>query len=270
MVSLLSRLITNATTFQCAKLFRSIEKLRYSQSRFNASKKSTDYITRLAMPIDYENVLSLMCGTYFRHEATMINIGISEDPPLTSMINLTLELMKHGMTIIAENSDHYIIGAAINICSCPWDPKKMMEYARRSEEKGPIRDLIEFFAYVSSKPDVWNRYCVHKVFECSNVAVDPEYRGMGIAKKLMEESWYLARDCSYRLFRIDCSSRHTARIAQGFGWNKICTIPYCRYVKNGEMVFQHIQEPHTEIEVYVDRVNFLEAYHLPYKSYKSK
>ncbi|KAI4491169.1 hypothetical protein M0802_010390 [Mischocyttarus mexicanus] len=215
MVSLLSRLITSTTTFQRAKLFRSISILRYTQYRFNSSKvdkecvcpKSPDYVTRLAMPIDYDNVISFMCETYFRQEPSMINIGISEDPPKTSMMNLTLDLIKHGMTIIAENSDRYIVGAAINICSCPWDPKKMMEYARRCEEEGPMQDLIEFFAYVSSKPDVWNRYCVHKVFECSNVAVDPEYREMGIAKKLIEESWILARDCSYRLFRIDCSSR---------------------------------------------------------------
>lgn len=64
--------------------------------------------------------------------------------------------------------------------------------------------------------------------------------------------------------------RYTAIIAEGFGWTKICTIPYCRYVKNGEMVFQYIQEPHTEIEVYIDRVNFLDAYHLLYNSCKFK
>ncbi|XP_047356375.1 uncharacterized protein LOC124951666 [Vespa velutina] len=278
MVSLLSRLIANTKTFQDVKLFRSIEKLRYSQSRFNASEKHTicicpeppTYITRLAMPVDYDNVINFMCRTYFKEEPSIVNIGLSNISPTAFMLKILQENLKNGMTIIAENQLHCIIGAAVNICSCPWEPKKIKEYARCCEEESLVRDLIEFYSYVSLKPDVWNRYCVHKVFECNYVAVDPEYRGMGIAKKLIEESWYLARDCSYRLFRIDCSNIYTAIIAEGFGWTKICTIPYCRYVKNGEMVFQNIQEPNTEIKVYIDHVKFLKAYHLPYKSCKFK
>ncbi|KAK2576534.1 hypothetical protein KPH14_005856 [Odynerus spinipes] len=159
------------------------------------------------MPKDYDNVIDFLCKTYFKDEPSLVNMGLSGVAPTPAMVNITLEQVKDGMTIIAVNTSDCIIGAVVNVGACPWDPKKMIEYAKCYEEEGPSRDLIEFFAYVSRKPDIWNRYCVLKVFECSILAVDSEYRGVGMARKLVEESWYLARDCSYRLFRMDCTSR---------------------------------------------------------------
>lgn len=222
------------------------------------------------MPNEYENVVDFLCETFYKEEPSVVNIGLSEVPPSNALLNMTLEQIKDGMTIIAVNPQNSIVGAAVNVGSCPWDSKKTVQYARCCEDEGPSRDLIEFFAYVSRVPNIWNRYCVLKVFECSILAVDPEYRGIGLARKLVEESWYLARDCNYRLFRIDCTSRYTAKIAEGFGWKKVCTIPYCRYVKNGESVFKYIEEPHTAVDVYVDHLGCCDEYTLPYKTRNAK
>lgn len=110
------------------------------------------------------------------------------------------------MTIIAEGQDNCIVGAAVNAGCCPWDPDKFVEFAKRCE-CGPTRDVIEFWAYVTRKPNLWQRHRVLKIFECSWLAIEPHHRGQGIGRKLVLESWYLARDCGYRLFRIDCTGR---------------------------------------------------------------
>ncbi|KAG7204722.1 hypothetical protein KM043_005136 [Ampulex compressa] len=222
------------------------------------------YKMRVALPPDYDRVLCFMNEAYYRHEPTMINLGLRGTEPSGALREIMHENVSEGMTIIAEDPQDRILGAAVNTGSCPWDPQRSVEFGRRCEE-GPARDAIEFLAYVSSKPNVWERFCVLKVFECNNLAVAEEFRGRGIARRLLEESWCMARDCGYRLFRIDCTSRYTARIAEGFGWEKICTVPYCRYVRNGELVFKHIKEPHTEVNTYVDRLTYCKDYYPPYK-----
>lgn len=136
----------------------------------------------------------------------MVNIGLCDKEPSPSLLNLMYNELGEGMTIIAEGEDNCIVGAAVNGGSCPWDPDKLVELARCCE-CGPTRDLIEFEAYVIRKPNLWERYCVLKIFECSYLAVRPDFRNQGIARKLVLDSWYLARDCGYRLFRVDCNNR---------------------------------------------------------------
>lgn len=147
-----------------------------------------------------------MCDAYFKHEPVIVNIGLSEEEPAPSLLKLMCDQIREGMTIIAEGEDDCIAGVAVNAGSCPWDPDKYVELARR-HGCGPVRDVIEFWAYVTRKPNLWQRYCVLKIFECSCLAVGPDFRNGGIARKLVLDSWYLARDCGYRLFRIDCSNR---------------------------------------------------------------
>lgn len=136
----------------------------------------------------------------------MVNIGLDKQKPASSLLKLMYNELREGMTIIAETKDNCIVGAAVNAGSCPWDPDKFVEFARCCEY-GPIRDVIEFEAYVTCKPNLWERYCVLKIFECSYLAVRPDFRNQGIARKLVLDSWYLARDCGYRLFRVDCNNR---------------------------------------------------------------
>lgn len=143
----------------------------------------------------------------------MVNIGLSEQEPAPSLLKLLYDELQEGMTIIAEDGN-CIVGAAVNAGSCPWDPDKFVEFARCCE-CGPTRDLIEFEAYVTCKPDLWERYCVLKIFECSYLAVRPDFRKQGIARKLVLDSWYLARDCGYRLFRVDCNNRWVQLVDRG-------------------------------------------------------
>jgi len=136
----------------------------------------------------------------------MVNIGLSKQEPASSLLQIMYNEVRQGMTLIVEEEeDECIIGAVVNAGSCPWDPDKFIEFARC--ECGPARDVIEFDAYVTGKPNLWERYCVLKIFECSYLAVRPDFRNQGIARKLVLDSWYLARDCGYRLFRVDCDNR---------------------------------------------------------------
>jgi len=159
----------------------------------------------LAFPADYNNVLNFMCCTFFKDDPAMINIGLDKEELSPLLVKLMYDGICEGMTIIAEEQGGNILGAVVNIGSCPWDPVHLTNMARC--ECGPVRDIIEFEAYVCGKPNLWQRYYVFKIFECSYIAVSSEHRARGIAKKLLLDSWHLARDCTYRLFRIDCNNK---------------------------------------------------------------
>ncbi|XP_011645838.1 uncharacterized protein LOC105432638 [Pogonomyrmex barbatus] len=225
------------------------------------------YKTRLALPVDHDRVMTFMCDAFFKDDPTMVNIGLDKQEPASSLLKLLYDDLQEGMTIIAEDRDNCIVGAAVNAGSCPWDPDRFIEFARCCE-CGSIRDVIEFEAYVTRKPNLWKHYYVLKIFECSYLAVGADFRNQGIARKLVLDSWYLARDCGYRLFRVDCNNRYIAQVAKGFGWKRVCVIPFHQYVKDGQLVFKHIKEPHTEVEVYIDQVTFCKDYCPPYKSCK--
>lgn len=147
-----------------------------------------------------------MYEAYFKDDPTLVNIGLEEQEPALSLRQFMYDCVREGMTIIAEDPNNEIIGAAVNNGTCPWDPDRLCNFARCCE-CGLIRDLLEFEAFLAKKPDLWQRYCVLKIFECSYVAVKRDCRNQGIARKLILDSWYLARDCTYRLFRIDCNNR---------------------------------------------------------------
>ncbi|XP_011694153.1 PREDICTED: uncharacterized protein LOC105453691 isoform X2 [Wasmannia auropunctata] len=266
MISILSRSICPVA--RCLK-YLSVFRNREYHMRIAMRNYTTRpaYKIRLAFPPDYDRVMDFMNDAFFKDDPTMVNIGLNEDEPAPSLLKLMYDEIREGMTLIAEGQDNCIVGAAVNARSCPWDPDNVVEFARRCE-CGSARDVIEFGAYVTCKPNLWERYCVLNIFECSYLAVRPDFRKQGIARKLVLDSWYLARDCGYRLFRVDCNNRYIARIAEGFGWKQVCTVPFREYLKDGKLVFQHIKEPHTEVQIYIDQVTFCKDYCPPYKKCK--
>ena len=175
---------------------------------FNGYQGLPHVRTRIAPDYDWDRVIEFMSKSYFKREPSLVNIGLADEASTPScLIHLTMEQIKQGMTIIAEGPDNCVIGAAVNAATWFWDPLRVTEFAETCCEAGPVRDVIKFYAYLSSAPKLWCKYGVRNIFECSAVAVDPEYSRMGIGKRLIKESWYLARDCGYKLFRIDCTSR---------------------------------------------------------------
>ncbi|KAG5316659.1 DNAT acetyltransferase, partial [Acromyrmex insinuator] len=270
MISILSRFICPVA--RCVKyeshlgVFRNRGyHLRPIMKNYSACNQPV-YKTRLALPDDYDNVMTFMCDAFYKDDPTMVNIGLSKQEPPSSLLQIMYNEIREGMTLIVEEEeDECIIGAVVNAGSCPWDPDKFVEFARCCE-CGPTRDVIEFDAYVTGKPNLWERYCVLKIFECSYLAVRRDFRKQGIARKLVLDSWYLARDCGYRLFRVDCNNRYIARIAEGFGWKRVCIIPFHEYVRDGELVFKHIVEPHIDVQIYIDQVALCKDYCPPYKT----
>ncbi|XP_053976519.1 uncharacterized protein LOC128875171 [Hylaeus volcanicus] len=250
--------LVNATS--CHKIGN--RKAGFRVTRSNLKTQCVDspfYTTRLALPPDYENVVDFMCEVYYKGEPIIHNIGLKGTEAPESWRRMMYDQVRSGLSIIAEDRDHCIIGAALNSVIGPSEPKNLCEFARICEST-PIRRIVEFYSYIAQKLNVWERYCSWQVFEQSSLAVHTAFQGLGIARRLVGESWFLARDCSYPLFLIHCNSSYCAKICERNGWQMIWSIPFDQYVYDGEVVFKHVKEPHTMCKVFVDQLKICKPY----------
>ena len=147
-----------------------------------------------------------MRDTFLKNDPACVYLGLP-DPPHHLILNAFYERVKKGMTLIAVEEKHCIVGASINCAVSSWDPIKDVQMAD-CYLPHPEKELVKFHAHISMAPQLWDKYCVSSIFDCTYVAVDPEWQKLGIARRLIEKSWYLARDCGFDIFRIDCTSRY--------------------------------------------------------------
>lgn len=149
-----------------------------------------------------------MMNTFMKTEPSLVNIGggLAECPEPV-MVKCLLDDIKGGLTLLCEDfKTKEIAGVSVNHHSRYSDIEGSRSIAQCCQNPA-ARDLINFFAHCSQEGDPWNNYCISDLLECQSVAVSPNHMRQGIAKRLVEESWILARDLDFRLFRIDATSR---------------------------------------------------------------
>ncbi|XP_058804500.1 uncharacterized protein LOC131671793 [Phymastichus coffea] len=257
MAKMLTRLLSASTAARIRGPVRNL---------FCPSKQPAEYQVRLAYPCDYDRVMGFMVETYFSSEPSLVNAGLASQLTPTLMHQM-YSAIGGGMTIIIEDRHtNCVVGASVNVDMRREDVGKQEKLAASCAECKRVKDLLAFYAFCSRQCDPWRNYCVDRLFECAYVAVHPKHQGKGLAKRLVEESWVLARDTAYRLFRIDCTSSYTTRLAESFGWQCVFRMPYCRYIADGgEFVFTRIVPPHTEMRIFVDQLNHYDTYYPPTK-----
>lgn len=220
--------------------------------------QNPQYRIRVAMANEYEHIVDFMRETFLKTEPSIINIGLSgKNAPL--LLHQVCLGLRQGISLVAVHKSGKLAGVAINTDTSREELKPLCYYSTR--HPGPEADILDFYLKVYHETDLWRAYGVKNIFECANVAVHPDHSGQGLGRALVLESWLLARDLAYRLLRIDCSSVYTAKIAEKLGWKLAYKIPFADYKADGcNPVFRHVCEPHTELKVYVDRVNYFKGY----------
>ncbi|XP_015431016.1 PREDICTED: uncharacterized protein LOC107187426 [Dufourea novaeangliae] len=227
------------------------------------SRPNTDtpvFTTRLALPPDYENVSNFMSEFYYKGEPTVQSCGLVGTEAPECWRQLMYNVVRNGLSIIAEDHERCVIGAALNSLIYPSTSKEQREFAKTCCDSMKVRRIIEFFSYQHEQAALWERLCVPRLFEIAAVTVDPFYQGLGIARRLFVESWYLARDCSYPAIVVFCNSSHTASLCADLGWIWAMNSPFDQYMYDGEQFFTEVKEPHTQWKVYFDLLQDCKPY----------
>lgn len=105
-----------------------------------------------------------MCESYYKHEPVIASVGLGGTTAPPVWRDMMLDEVSAGLSIIAEDQDKCIIGAALNCIAHVNDANRLYCLAERCE-KGPIRDIIEFFGYIAEAPKLWDHFCVTGVLD---------------------------------------------------------------------------------------------------------
>lgn len=85
------------------------------------------------------------------------------------------------------------------------------------------------------------------------LAVNSNYRGLGIAGKLTTRTIEYMQENSIPLFHVMCSSKYSARVCEKLGFKEVFSLPFLDYVVNGENPLLPA-DPHKEIKVMAKRI----------------
>lgn len=142
----------------------------------------------------------------------------------------------------AQKADGTIMGIAVNRTKVIYPNTNFTETSWLQ-----LRKFMEFVAddsRVSSLPE--------KTIELRILSMNPEYRGRGIAKSLVEESMRLAKSRGFEVMKMCCTSEFTAKIARSLGWQEFYRLAYKDYGKlSGSEFVMKPTPPHDHLYYYI-------------------
>lgn len=207
------------------------------------------YITVKAMREDYSPVLKMMHDAFYPDEPTCLCMGIKPNPVMDERV---LKDLAEGMSLLAKHKyDGNIVAACVNCSLYPWDPDQTEKLAN-SCRCPKLKSLLQFYAHITRKPNLWKCHGVEKIFEMAYVFVKPEHRKQGISFRLMEESKKLATDKGFQIIRCDATNFITARLCEKLGMTLIDEIPYATYVGQDSEPILQPPPPHESVKIYID------------------
>lgn len=86
------------------------------------------------------------------------------------------------------------------------------------------------------------------------VAVHPDYRNQGIAKKLFEFSFQLAQKRNLKVVFADCTNFYTTKIAEKIGMDCVSNVTFNDYNKYLSANLFATYPPHTSIKTFVKMI----------------
>lgn len=91
-----------------------------------------------------------------------------------------------------------IIGLALNGIQKPEDTKQAKEKLQQANDE-KYKNIFSFLYDINQDLDLFAKYRVDQIFECRILSVDQNYRGQGIAKKLLERSVDVAKKAGFKV-----------------------------------------------------------------------
>lgn len=159
------------------------------------------------------------------------------------------EQVNKKLILLAVDESENLVGVMIGKVLTPNESKKYRNEASKHGENMDA-DILNFLAFISDKSDVLRKFKLNDCFQIFIVAVHSEFRGHGIATKLLEASLSLAKSRNFKLISVDCTNHFTAKICEKLQLILVSTVTYDEYNNHlGKQLFTP-QPPHTTIKTF--------------------
>lgn len=178
-------------------------------------------------PIHYDEVIEHLKENFFFDEPLNRAVGLcsakGEGHP--ELEKHSLATLSDGVSIAVQNSKGEIVGVCLNGFLHPGDTSKARESLDNCEDEG-FKKIFELLYEQNLKFDLFEQLQVDRVFEYRILSVDKNYRGQGLAKRLMQKSEEIARKYHCKVVKGDATAAGSLAICLSLGLKPIQEISY--------------------------------------------
>lgn len=225
-----------------------------------ASSAPLSYEIRPLRQADGARMIAFLRRLFFRDEP--LNVAVQLVPPgedtCAELEDYCLASLPDDLSLMAvDASSGELLAVCINGLHEPGGEAEGEAAAARCPN-ARFRRILQLLAFVDARasaalrqrfPDPADR----RQLEVRILSVDGAARGRGLATALISRTSELARERGIPLVRVDCTSHYSARAVGRLGFERVFSLPYSQYRRDGQVVFAPA-EPHTEVSTYIKRV----------------
>lgn len=188
---------------------------------------------------DEEEVDRILKDVYYPEEPLTRANGLLPEPALAKA------LLPQGHSYIATSLDGRLVGLALN------DEPPQVFPTIYTELRQDVK-FRKMFAYMEKVSGVLD--AAPGAMEVRMMAVDPAWRGLGVATALLDAARLAAQDAGCPYIKIYCTSNHSSRLLEKLGWKLQYSMSYRDYLDRHPCSILLPPEPHTHCNLYIDTV----------------
>lgn len=198
---------------------------------------------------DYNEVYALMMTAFLPDEPMNRAVGLSVRDSHELFCEFIDDALRDGISFVAINSKKRIVGFRLNEImqrDSMAHPPIPIQYPQR------MMFLVNLLGELSSGFFDLVPESMKKVLKLLVIAVDRDFRGAGVARKLMDATIKLAREENFDAILTTATAIRTQTLFTHMGFETLRVIQYDGYTaSNGELIFQKIAENEKEARLMV-------------------
>lgn len=169
----------------------------------------------------YENVMEFM-NKHFLDDPLVTALQVPRDEETYRIMNavwmpaIRQDLSLH-MTKRKPSTESKILGACVNNVHDSKAVYRTLVSMIKSTNSQPLQNLLNAWALITVQPKFMS-LPPKSIFEVSGLAVDKDYRKLGIANQLLDNAVVLAKLKGFHWVKVDCTSPHSAKICENSGF----------------------------------------------------
>lgn len=118
-----------------------------------------------------------------------------------------------------------------------------------------MKEIHTLFEYVGQQHSTFKLYPdIDELLEAKMLSVNSNYRGYGIAGKLVDRTMQYMRDHQIKVIQIVCSSHFSALVCKKMGFKMVYALSYVDYKVNGGNPILPAA-PHKAVQIFVQEVH---------------
>lgn len=203
----------------------------------------------------FNDVILHLRETFFSDEPVNKSVCLCKPgEPHIELEKHSLSTLEDGLSIMAVTNDNKIAGVVLNGIIHPGDLEEATEKLGENEDE-QFKKIFNLLYSESLKLDLFNRFDVDKIFEMRILSVDDEFRGQGLAQKLIKYSERLAFENGFKLLKADATGLYSQKCVLRLGFHALSEKRYdsC-FNEDGTLTFA-VEPPHQSLKILIKQLN---------------